>query len=61
LLPELQQRVHAEVVQAERRSGWPARRTLAPLGIARRSYYRWLKEEAWAKDRPNKSSPPVSP
>ncbi len=25
------------------------RRTLAALGIARRSYYRWLKEEAWAK------------
>ena len=46
---------------ARRRSGWPARRTLAALGIASRSYYRWLKEEAWAKDRPAEPSPPVSP
>jgi putative transposase len=57
----LQKRVHEEVLQAKRRSGWPARRTLAALGIARRSYYRWLKEEAWAKDRPTEPSPPVSP
>jgi putative transposase len=61
LPPELQKRVHEEVQQAKRRSGWPARRTLAALGIARRSYYRWLKEEAWAKDRPTEPSPPVSP
>jgi putative transposase len=43
------------------RSGWPARRTLAALGVAPRSYYRWLKEEARAKDRPAEPSPPVSP
>jgi putative transposase len=41
--------VHEEVVLSKRRSGWPAKRTLAALGITRRSYYRWLKEEAWAR------------
>jgi len=35
------------------------KRTLAALGIARRSYYRWLKEEAWAKDRPTEAPRPV--
>ena len=46
--PELQKRVHEEVERTQQRSGWPARRTLAALGIARRTYYRWLREEAWA-------------
>jgi putative transposase len=55
----LQQRVHQEVEQTRRRSGWPVKRTLAALGIARRSYYRWLKEEAWAKDRPTEAPRPV--
>jgi putative transposase len=45
----------------KRRSGWPARRTLAALGVAARSYYRWLKEEAWAKERPAEPPAPVSP
>ena len=27
------------------------KRTLAALGISRGSYYRWLKEEAWSKER----------
>lgn len=45
----MQQRVHEEVQRAKGRSGWSAGRTLAALGIARRSYYRWLKEEAWAR------------
>src|ERR1700676_84264 len=40
LPPELQKRVHEEVQQAKRRSGWPARRTLAALGVARRSRWR---------------------
>jgi putative transposase len=44
--------VHQEVQKARERSGWSARRTLAALGIARRSYYRWLKEEAWARAAP---------
>jgi putative transposase len=61
LPPELQQRVHQEVEQARSRSGWPAKRTLAALGIAPRSYYRWLKEGAWAKARPTEPVPPVSP
>ena len=39
------------VEQTKRRSRWPARRTLAALGIPSRSYYRWLREEAWAKQR----------
>jgi putative transposase len=49
LPPELQKRVHEEVERTKARSGWPAVRTLQALGISRRSYYRWLKEEAWAK------------
>src|SRR5216683_2762919 len=44
LPPELQKRVHEEVKQARQRSGWPAKKTLAALGIPRRSYYRWLRE-----------------
>ena len=31
---------------AKARSGWPARQTLVALGVAPRSYYRWLREEA---------------
>lgn len=42
---ELRRRVREEVAQAKSRSGWPAWKTLAALGIARRSYYRWLREE----------------
>jgi putative transposase len=57
----LQKRVHEEVEQAKRRSGWPVKRTLAALGIARRSYYRWLKDEAWARKQPGGAIPPVSP
>jgi len=45
LPPPLQKEVHATVVQTKERSEWPAKQTLAALGIARRSYYRWLKEE----------------
>jgi transposase InsO family protein len=37
------------------------KRTLAALGIAPRSYYRWLKEEAWARERPAEPVPPVPP
>lgn len=51
--PELQQQVHATVQETNERSGWSAKRTLAALGISRGSYYRWLKEEAWAKEQPD--------
>jgi putative transposase len=61
LPPALQKRVHEEVQRAQRRSGWPARRTLAALGIPRRSYYRWLQEEAWAKALPAEPIRPVQP
>jgi putative transposase len=54
---ELQERVHQEVVKSKERSGWPARRTLAALGIPYRSYYRWLKEKRWQQGR----SEPVKP
>ena len=40
--------MHEEVKQTKTRSGWPARRTLQLLGIARSSYYRWLRDEAWS-------------
>lgn len=49
---ELQKKVHEEVERTKSRSGWPAVRTLQALGISRRSYYRWLKEESWAKVLP---------
>jgi putative transposase len=45
----LQKEVHAIVEETRVRSEWPAKRTLAMLGVSRRSYYRWLKEEKWAK------------
>jgi putative transposase len=59
--PPLQQRVHEEVEQTRRRSGWPARRTLAALGVPQRTYYRWLKEEAWARGLPAEPLRPVQP
>ncbi len=57
----MQQRVHEEVQQAQRRSGWPAKRTLSALGIAARTYYRWLQEEAWARALPAEAIKPVQP
>ena len=49
--PELQRQAHATVQQTKERSNWTVKRTLAALGISRGSYYRWLKEEAWSKER----------
>jgi putative transposase len=57
----LQRRVHEEVELARRRSGWPAKRTLAALGIPRRTDYRWLREEAWARALPERPVRPVRP
>ena len=59
--PALQQRVHEEVEQTRQRSGWPAKKALAALGIARRTYYRWLREEAWARSLPAEAVRPVQP
>jgi putative transposase len=59
--PSLQRRVHEEVELARRRSGWPAKKTLAALGIPRRTYYRWLREEAWARALPEEPVRPVQP
>ena len=53
LPPELQKQVHDEVQQTKTRSDWPVRRTLQALGIAPSSYYRWLKEQAWAQTAPS--------
>jgi hypothetical protein len=53
--------VHAEVELTRQRSGWPVKQTLAALGVSRSSYYRWLKQEAWAKDRPAEPPKPVPP
>jgi putative transposase len=49
------------VERTRERSGWPAKRTLAALGIPRRTYYRWLKEEAWARALPVEPVKPVQP
>ena len=59
--PELQKRIHEEVERARQRSGWSAKRTLAALGIPRRTYYRWLREEAWARALPAEPVKPVQP
>jgi putative transposase len=53
--------VYEEVEQTRRRSGWPAKKTLAALGIPRRTYYRWLQEEAWARALPAEPVRPVQP
>lgn len=47
--------------QSRQRSGWPAQKTLAALGIARRTYDRWLKAEAWAQVLPAEPIKPVQP
>ena len=59
--PELQQRVHEEVKRTKERSGWPAGKTVAALGVPRTTYYRWLREEAWAKAQPAEPPKPVQP
>lgn len=57
--PELQAKVHEEVQLTRRRSGWPAERTLAVLGIGPSSYYRWLRQAAWTKPPANPPPQPV--
>src|SRR5262245_12006575 len=57
--PPLQKEVHATVVQTKERSEWPARKTLAALGIARRRYDRWLKEEKGVQVLPPAPIKPV--
>jgi putative transposase len=61
LPPALQKRVYEEVERTRQRSGWPAQKTLAALGIPRRTYYRWLQEEAWARALPSEPVRPVQP
>ena len=58
---ELQQRVHEEVQRSKERSGWAVGKTLWALGVRRTTYYRWLREEAWAKARPGEPPKPVQP
>ena len=36
-------------------------KTLAALGVSRTTYYRWLREEAWAKAEPSEPPKPVQP
>jgi transposase InsO family protein len=57
----LQQRVHEEVKLTKQRSGWPVGRTLSALGVTRTTYYRWLREEAWARARAGERPKPVQP
>jgi len=58
---ELQQRVHEEVEQTRSRSGWLVARTLDALGIARRTYYRWVREKAWTREPSVEPPRPVQP
>ena len=45
------------VEQTKTRSEWPARRALRALGIPPSSYYRWLRQEAWAREVRDGSPP----
>jgi transposase InsO family protein len=56
---ELQERVHQEVQEAKRRSGWAVRRTLDALGVSPASYYRWRREAGRRAD--GGSSRPLPP
>lgn len=53
--------MYAEVRRTRVRSAWPARKTLRALGISPSTYYRWLREEAWARSGPFKRPAPVQP
>jgi transposase InsO family protein len=55
--PELQREVYAEVGRTRRRSRWSVRRTLRALGVSVSSYYRWLRDDAWSRERA--AAPPV--
>jgi putative transposase len=57
----LQRQVYAEVQRTKARSGWPARRTLAALGVSASRYYRWLRGQAWRQDGPVKPPAPLQP
>lgn len=59
--PGLPKRVHEGVERARPRSGWGAQRALRALGIPRRTYDRWLREEARAKALPADPVKPVQP
>ena len=59
--PPLQRQVYAEVQRTKERSGWSVRRTLLGLGVPASSYYRWLREQAWAKALPEDPPTPVQP
>jgi len=59
--PALQRQVYAQVQRTKDRCGWSVRRTLSSLGVPASSYYRWLREEAWAKALPKKAPAPVQP
>ena len=45
--------------QTRARSGWSVLRTLAELEISVTTYYRWLREEAWARALPPEPVTPV--
>ncbi len=49
--------MQAVVEQTKTRSEWPARQTLRALGIPPSSYYRWLRQEAWAREAKDGSPP----
>ena len=58
---ELQQQVHAEVARTRARSRWRVRTILTALGVSPSSYYRWLREEAWARALPAEPAKCVQP
>jgi transposase InsO family protein len=55
---ELQERVREEVQRTHDRSGWPARRTLAALGVSRSSFYRWQAAANLRDEKGLSGSPP---
>lgn len=59
--PELQREVHTEVRRTRRRSLWSVQRTLRALGVSVSTYYRWLRDEAWARERSAAPPAPIQP
>lgn len=53
--------MQAEVQRSKARSSWPVRMTLSALGVSTSSYYRWLRDESWARARPGQTPAPLQP
>lgn len=53
--------MHVEVRRTSARSFWAVRTTLSALGVSASSYYRWLRDEAWARTITSELPAPIQP